>query len=167
MYFLKQKTKGSSLVELVFYISILAVLTLVVVNSLIVMAKAYRETVINRDFMQAGPIMDRMSRTIREGTGALSVSAFGPSIKVNIQNDAQIYKPVEFVLVSGNIELYENDVFIGNLNPANLTVRDLSFTFIDTSAGLAVKIAMTVQANRYPNLRSEDFYNTVALRGAY
>jgi hypothetical protein len=96
-----------------------------------------------------------------------AVGPSGDSIKVNIQNVSQAYKPVEFKLVSGNIELYEEDVFIGNLNPSNLYIRALNFTGINTNAGLAIKITMTVQSNRYPDLRTEDFYNTVSLRGAY
>ncbi|PJA97016.1 MAG: hypothetical protein CO129_03460, partial [Ignavibacteriales bacterium CG_4_9_14_3_um_filter_34_10] len=73
----KEKNNGYTLVEILFYISIFGILSLVVINSMIVMTKAFRETTINRDIMQAGNIMERMSRDIRRSNMVLSMNVNG------------------------------------------------------------------------------------------
>jgi len=165
----KEKNNGYTLVEILFYISIFGILSLVVINSMIVMTKAFRETTINRDIMQAGNIMERMSRDIRRSNIVLSMNVNGTNLELNtlILNQDQVYQPVKFVYSGTDIQLYENNVFIGNLNSPDIAVTTLTFDPILNTVAGAVKMSMTVQSKHYGSTRTETFYDTVILRGGY
>lgn len=164
-----KRNKGYSLIEILFYISILGVLSLVVINSLIVMAKSFKETAMNRDFMQAANMVERISRDIRRANGALGTEVEADYLKLIItENSPQVYNPTEFRLVGSDIQVFEDDVFVGNLNSPNLSVSDLSFYVIGTTEGAAIKFFFTVRpTSKYDFVGAETFYDTVVLRGGY
>ena len=153
------------MIELLFYISIFAVVFLIMINSIIVMTRSFREASINTDIIQSSGIMDRISREIRK---AESINTINTSdLKLNTTNDAGTATTVQFSLSGSNIIFYDNDVLLGNLNSPNISVTSLSFTQITTAKGTAVKVFMTVLSNNYGSNRSENFYNTIVLRGNY
>ena len=76
-------------------------------------------------------------------------------------------KTLEFLLSGGNIQLIENSVLAGNLNPPNIAVTDLTFTQIITAEGKAVKIFLTVKSINDVLTRTFNFYDTIVLRGGY
>ena len=157
--------QGYGVVELIFYISIFAVVTLVVINAMITMTKAFRETSIQSELMQSGGVMERI---VRQARGASSIASIGASsLKVNTTDSEGAPKTVEFSLSGGDVQLLENNALIGNLNSPNITVSALSFTQITTAKGVAVKISMTLRAEEDTLTRSYDFYDTVVLRGGY
>lgn len=153
------------MIELLFYLSIFAVIFLIMINSIMVMTRSFRETSINTDIIQSSNIMDRISREIRKAESINTISA--NSLKLNTTNDAGTATTVEFSLSGSNIVFYDNDVLLGNLNSPNIAVTALTFTQITTTSGTAVKIFMTVVSNSYGSNRAESFYNTVVLRGSY
>ena len=156
--------RGTSMIELLFYISLLAVLSLVVINSMITMTKSFKETSIQTDLMQGGDVMERISREVRRATGIASITS--NDLKINTKDGAGNAKTMEFLLSGNDIQLLENDVLTGNLNTANIIVNSLSFEQLTTVKGSAVKIILSVESKN--NLsRSESFYDTVILRGDY
>ena len=156
--------RGTSMIELLFYISLLAVLSLVVINSMITMTKSFKETSIQTDLMQGGDVMERISREVKRATGIASITS--NDLKINTKDDAGNAKTMEFLLSGNDIQLLENDVLTGNLNTANIIVNSLSFEQLTTVKGSAVKIILSVESKN--NLsRSESFYDTVILRGDY
>lgn len=162
---LKKKTQGYAILELLFYISILATVSLLVINSMMNMALFFKETSIYGQLVQNGNIMERMSREIRTANDISFINV--TDLKLNTKNDAGADKTVEFTLSGVNLQLFENDVLIGNLNTPNIMVTDLSFTQITTMKGKAVKIFMTVRVTNDKLNRTFDFYDTVVLRGLY
>jgi len=166
MKFNKMKNeRGYTLIELLFYIALFSILTLAVINALVVMTKAFRETSIQADLVQSSLVMERISRETRQAYGIFSISA--SDLKLNTKDELDNNKTVRFVLSGSNIELYENDVLTGNLNTPNIEVTSLSFTEITTVMGKAIKINFSVMSTRDSNNRIEDFYETVVLRGNY
>ncbi len=162
---LKNKKGGSAVIELVFYLSILAILVLVVINAMIMMTKSFRETTIHASLGSGASIMERMSRQIKQASSITSLTATDLVLAAKDLNGADI--SARFVLSGSNIAFSENGSSLGNLNSANLTVSSLSFTQINTSKGTAVKIFFTVGSTSDPLNRTVDFYNTVVLRGDY
>lgn len=120
------------------------------------MARSFKETSIYAELTQNGSIMERMSREIRAASNIVSISA--TDLKLN---------EVEFKLLGSNLQLFEDDVFIGNLNTPNITVTALVFTEIITTKGKAAKIFLTLRDNNDVQGRLENFYNTIVLRGDY
>lgn len=161
----KIKTRGYTLIELLFYISLFFILTITIINSLITMTRAFREVAIYTDFIQSSMIMDRISREIRQSYEISSISA--TSLKLNAKDESDAEKTVEFTLFDYNMRLFENDVFVGNLNAINIQVTDLLFTNVTTSIGQAVRVSLSVKNTKDPTGRVEDFYETVVLRGSY
>lgn len=156
---------GYALVELLFYMSVLAILILVVINAMIVMSRAFRETTIQAELMQGGAMMERLSREVRASKSITSIS--NTDLVLSTTDQAGVAKSEEFVLSGSNINFLENAVSTGNLNPASLAVSGLSFTKIITAKGTAVKVSFNVQSVHDNTNKVVGFYNTVVLRGDY
>ncbi len=157
--------KGYAILELLFYIALFAILSIVVINSMIVMARSFRETAVQAELVQSGTVMERISREVRQAYNISSISA--SDLKLNTTDDAGANKTVEFLLSGSNIQLLENNVLTGNLNTPNITVTNLTFTPITTVKGKAVKISLTLKSNNDTLSRLQDFYDTIVLRGSY
>ena len=157
--------RGYSLVEILFYIAIFSMLALVIISSLISMTKSFRATTIQADLVQSSAIMERISREVRQAYGINSISA--SDLKLNTKDELDNNKTVRFALSGSNVQLFENDIFTGNLNTPNIEITTLSFTEITTLNGKAVKISLSARSARDTSGRIEDFYDTVVLRGDY
>ncbi len=164
--FIGKKNKGDTLVETLFYIALFAVLSIAVINSMITMMKSFKETAIQRELAQGANIMERISREIR---GASSVS-FTNSNDIILTETG---KTLEFKMSVGTnyIQLIDTPTSgsptIANLNPSNVAVSGLTFTQITTAKGVAVKVFLTIYSNHDTSSRTENFYDTIVLRGDY
>lgn len=164
--FKKNKIKsGYALLELLFYIAFFAVLSLIVIDAMVVMAGSFKETTLQAELMQGGTIMERMSREIRQAYDINSISA--NDLKLNTKDSSGADKTVEFLLSGSNLQLLENAVFTGNLNTPNISITALTFTQITTAKGKAVKVFFTIKSANDTLGRTQDFYDTIALRGSY
>lgn len=161
---IKKINSGYALLETIFYVVLLAIVSIAVINAMITMTKAFKETTIQAELTQGGNIMEKISREIRQANSINSISA--NSLKLNTK-DGAADKTVEFSLSGSDVRFLENDAFTGNLNTQNITIAGLTFAQIDTAQGKAVKIFLTVRSNRDSLNRNQDFYNTVVLRGGY
>ena len=161
----KIKNSGYALLETLFYIALLAIFSIAIVNAIIVMTRSFKEVAIQSELMQGGAIMERMTREIKQ---AKSISIIGANdLKLNTEDSAGAAKTVEFLLSGANIQLLENDALSGNLNTSNLAVSNLTLTQIITLNGEAVKVSLTLSSSHDALSRAYDFYDTIALRGSY
>lgn len=167
----KSYSQGVSAVELILYITLFAVLSVVVLNSLIVTMRSFSEVRSNHDLLNGGLYsMERMTREIRN---AESVDILGSTLGVNsgvlaltTRDISGNPKTVIFSKSGTSLIISENGV-TGTLTGQNVDITNLVFYQTTTVKGSVIKIEMTVQDNRSPSGRSENFYNTVALRGGY
>lgn len=160
----KALSGGYAILELLFYISFFATLSLVVIDAMIIMSKSFKETSIYSELVQSAAVMERMSRDIRQAISINSISAS------DLVLNSGVNKTTEFKFVSSNIELWENtgtNTLVGNLNSPNITVTDLSFTEITTAKGKAVKVILSFRSNNDSLARVQTFYDTIVLRGSY
>lgn len=153
------------MLELLFYIGLFAIIAILVINALFSMTRGYRETTIYSELLQSGNIMERITREIRQATGINTISS--NDLKLDTKDEAGASKTVEFALSGTNIQLLENNAFVGNLNSPDIAVTALTFTQITTTTGKAVKVSLTVRSNHDAQGRSFDFNDTVVLRGNY
>ncbi|MEK7471139.1 MAG: hypothetical protein AAB623_00620 [Patescibacteria group bacterium] len=156
---------GYAVLELLFYIAFFSVLSSVVINAMITMARSFKETTIQAELVQSGNIIERMSREIRQANGINLIST--SDLNLATTDDAGVAKTVEFLLSDSNIELLENGTLTGNLNTPNINIMALTFTQINTNKGKAVKIVLTLRSINDPSGNIQDFYDTVVLRGSY
>ncbi|MFA6585902.1 MAG: hypothetical protein WCS86_01950 [Candidatus Paceibacterota bacterium] len=165
IFSIKKTNKGYALLETLFYIALFAIISIAVIDSLITMTKAYKETVIQADLMQGGNVMERISREIRQASDINFINT--NDLTLDTKDSTGDEKTVEFSLSGSDIRFLENNIFTANLNTSNIIVTDIIFTQIDTTKGKAVKVFLTVKSNRDSQSRTEDFYDTVVLRGNY
>ena len=158
----KNKNTGVTLVEILFYTAVFAVVSLVIVQSMIAMVNAFRQNEVNSDLAQASTIMEKISREIRDSTSINSIT----STTIDL-DDSVSATTVDFILSGTDIEYYEDDVLIGDLNSTNLSINSLDFTQITTAESVAVKVEMTVQSNRHNSTKTVTYYDTLVLRGSY
>ena len=163
----KKKNKGYSLVEMIFYIAIFTMLSIVVINSMITMMKSFKEVSIQREITQGAQIMERISREIKGAKAINSIVNVNGDIKLDTKDDSGNNKLIEFVLTNYNIRLLENSNYIGDLNSHNIKVTALTFTQITTIKGQAIKIVLTISSNHDSKNRNYHFYDTIVLRGNY
>ena len=164
------KNKGYSLIEIVVYLAIFSALSVLVINSFIVILGSFNTTRANRDLLQSGSkTMERLSREIRQAESVdLVNSTLGSSpgvLQLNSRDSAGTAMTVRFAIASGNLNLYENGTLVDNLVTENISPTSLIFRRITTTNGDAVKIELTVQDTS--SSKTENFYNTVILRGTY
>lgn len=160
-----KKKNGYAVLELLFYITLFAILSIVVIDAMITMSKSFREISIQAKLVQSGSIMERISREIRASYDINTIGTTG--LILNTKNETGAEKTIEFLLSGSNLELLENGAFIGNLNTPSISVLDITFTQINTVKGKAVKIFLTVKSNNDTSDHTENFYNTITLRGSY
>ncbi|MFA5777959.1 MAG: hypothetical protein WC870_00485 [Candidatus Paceibacterota bacterium] len=162
----QKKGNGYAVLELIFYISLFVVLSLVVIDAMITMARSFRETSIQAEFVQSGTMMERMSREIRTSYD-IDVTSTEADLKLNTKDDDGVEKIIEFKLVGSDIQLWDAGINIGNLNTPNIIVSALTFTQITTAKGKAIRVFLTIKSANDILSRTQDFYDTVVLRGSY
>ncbi len=163
--FTKNKQGGYAVLETIFYIALFAILSMAVISAIVAMGKSYSTAAASAELMQNSAIMERMSREIRQANAINTISA--TSLKLDTKDEAGTAKTIRFTLSGTNIELYDNDALVGNMNTPNSPITALLFTEITTAKGKAVKVSFTAQNSRGGITRTESFYDTVVLRGDY
>jgi len=148
------------MVEIVIYVALFTVFSVVFISSLVVMTRTFLRIRSNNYISDSGYAgMERMSREIRGATSA-DTSVSGALTLTNSNGT------LKFDVSGGALRLTENSVVTGNLTGGNVTVSSLVFSSISTTQGTAVKVALTLQDN-HTTTHTENFYDTVILRGAY
>jgi type II secretory pathway component PulJ len=162
--------KGYSLIEMVIYIATFAVFAIVIINSLIIVMGAFNRSRSNRDLLESGNFaFERISREIKLAesidTGNSTLDTSPGTLVLDTTDADDDSREVSFVMSDEDLNLYEDGVLVGDLLGDNVSVTNLVFRQISTSAGSAVRIEMTLESLR--NNKSHNFYDTIILRGDY
>lgn len=166
------KQNGYSLVEIVVYLAIFTSLSVLVINSFIVVASSFSTTRTNRDLLESGSTsIERIAREIRQATSVDIVnSTLGSSpgvLQLNSVDSSGNTVLIKFSVSNGALNLYEAGTLVGNILGQNITVNSLIFRRISTTNGEAVKIEMRLTDSTSKNSESANFYDTIILRGRY
>lgn len=160
-----KNNSGYTVLEIIFYIAVFVILSIAVINSMITMMRSFKEMTIQAQLMQGTNIMERISREVRQAYSINSINT--TNLKLNTKDESGLNKTVGFSLQDSNVRFLENDAFVGNLNTDNTSIIELSFIQVDTTKGTAIKIFLTIKSDHDQQNRTENFYNTVVLRGMY
>lgn len=168
----KNKFKGFSIVEIIIYLAIFTTLSVLVINSFMTILSSFNTTNVNRRLLESGSfIMERMSREIRQAKNidmANSILGSSPGIlQLNSTDPAGAVMIIKFVRLNQLLYLYKDGNSIGNLTDNDTRITNLVFRRIVTTEGEAVKIEMTLEYTSGRITKSENFYNTIVLRGGY
>jgi type II secretory pathway pseudopilin PulG len=167
-----KKNHGYTMIETLIYLSLFAVLSILVINALITVMSSFSATRTNRDLLEAGSTsMERISREIRRAeTIDLENSTLSSSpgvLQLYTTSNSEDSQTLRFITLNGVLKLYRDGAFVDNLIGQNITVTSLFFRRIITSQGEAIKIEMTLRDNNSKFLQTSNFYNTIILKGEY
>ena len=162
--------KGFSLAETIVYIALLAIIFIVVVNSLIAIMSSYYSIKSSRDIENSAMLgLDRIERDIKNASSvsAISTSTDPNSITLNTFDSDNNPLVVHFYVSSGTLLVDENGSYSGPLSDSDVTVSSLLFSPISTGNSNGVKIQMTLQSGVGAAFKSKNFYDTAVMRGSY
>jgi len=162
-----QNKKGYSIVEIMVYLAIFTALSILVINSFLVILSSFNTTNMNRKLLESGVVsMERISREIRQAK-SVDASSTQTILVLNSHDNLGVAMTIKFINENGELNLYKDNTLQGNLLGDNLSVTNLMFSRITTTESEAVKIKITLQYSGEHKTKSENFYNTIVLRGGY
>lgn len=165
--------QGFSIVEMIIYVGLLAIILVATVNMLLVMTKAYGYLKFSRHIQSSAiTALDRMVRDIRNAESVnVSQSTLGTSpgiLTLNTTTATSSPQTIQFFVSNGALRLKQDGGDIGPLTVSDVTVQNLIFRQMNTGISEAVKIELTLTAGTgRPTARSANFYATALLRDSY
>ena len=160
--------RGYSIVEILVYLAIFTAISILVINLFITILSSFNATNANRKLLESGQMsMERITKEIRQAKNIDIANSTNDLLQLNSVDSSGNNIVIKLANVGGNLNLYKDNVLIGSLFSENVSLTNLVFRRIATIHGEAVKIEMTLRYSDGRNIKSENFYNTVILRGEY
>lgn len=165
---LNRRQKGFSLIETVIYVSLLAIILVVLINTIFTMNRLYRYLNLSRHIQTSAiTALDRMVRDIRDAESVnVGASTLGTSpgvLTLNTTTSSNNPQTFQFFVSNGVLIVKQDEVDIGPLTLSDVVVDNLIFRHIVTGVSKAVKIEMTLKAGT----STANFYATAVLRDSY
>lgn len=161
------------MLEAVIYVAILALLSALVINTILVMFSAYAQGRLERRLvLDAETALERISREIRLASGVNASSALGTdSSRLALNTVRSATDPTaavkEFYISSGRLVIQQDSGPLEFLTSDKSAVTIFNLVKVTAAHSEAVKIVFTLEAESGRKQVSQTFYNTVVLRGSY
>lgn len=174
----KQKTrqgyfqKGFSLIEMIIYVAILSVLTIVTVNATFETVRVFAEFRVSKNLnSSAVSFLERITREIRAANDIdLAQSTLGVNpgrLTLLIKDAGGANTTVEFYVENGKLKIKEGGVATGSLTSSSVVVNNFTVRSLLNPNSSAIKIELDLTATRGGISKNRHFYSTIALRGNY
>ena len=162
---IKKTNTGYSLVETIFYVSLFAILSIILLDAMMMMTGLFMKTMTSGDIVQGSTIMENISRELRQANDF----SFAPNVlTVSTKDSSNNAKTIVYTFSNSNLQITDSALGnLGNLNTPNVSVTSFNITPINTSKGKAAKIDLAIKSNREVVSNTENFENTIILRGSY
>ncbi len=161
---------GFSLIEIVVYLAIFTAISILVINSFIIVIYSFREIRSNHDLLNSGTFsMERISREIRQAKNIDVINSQvngGNILQLNSTDSSGNSVVFKFIKEGDDFNIYNNGSLVGNLLTQNVVITALSFDRISTVRSEGLKIKIVLRDIKSKSEKSESFYDTVFLRGS-
>ena len=161
-----KKTKnGYTLVETIFYVSLFAIVSFILLDVLMKMTDLFINTAVRADIVQGSKILENISRELKQGENF----TFSSNI-LTVNTRDEYGNPITLVYTLSGTNIGINDSVLGNLgnlNTPNISVVSFDIDSINTLQSKAAKIYLSIRSNRDVVANVENFQNTIVLRGSY
>jgi type II secretory pathway pseudopilin PulG len=163
------RPRGFTMVEVVMYVSILALTLVAVVTTILGVSRSYVDTQAQQRIGRAAAFsLERMTREIRFADSANTVlSTFGTHPGVLALSESNPTRATRFYIQNGVLKFEENGVYAGDLTPAKVFVSSFIVTHIQVDASSAIHIELQLDSRGKMSTTSEKFYTTTVMRGSY
>ncbi len=157
--------------EMIIYLALLSIFLLVVIDSLIGFSSSYKKMRVSRLVTDSAAVFfESVSREARDSHDvdlAQSILNTSPG-KVRLAAFDLSGAPanVTIALENGAVNLYREDVYLGPITPKEASTTELVFRLLDNGRTKALRIEMLVTATSGPYVKTENFEDTIVLRGS-
>jgi prepilin-type N-terminal cleavage/methylation domain-containing protein len=162
---------GYTLVEVLVSIAILIILLGSFFSVMVVATRSFAHLKTVRDLNAAATTsMERITREIRKSSSInMAESVLGDnSGRLRLMTvEEGILQDVDIKLEGDKVLLFRGGVELGSLTAGNVRVSQLLFQHVGSQIAGAVKVEMTIEAGQGETSKSETYYTTTVLRGAY
>lgn len=163
----RSKSKGFSLLEMVVYITILSALAILVVGSMLQLARSWNSVSLSQDInASANVALERTVRTVRDAssvdTGASTLDTNPGVLALSIDGDNTV-----FSVENGAVVLTVDGDNQGPLTSADVSVTSLVFSHYAGAQSEVVTIDMELTASRGSITKVVPFHASAVLRGSY
>ncbi len=176
-FFKLHSKRGFSLVEVVLYVSLFSLMSVLTFEALFQTVRAFTHLRISRDINDSSvKIMERLTRDIKSSVAvdmANSVFGIDPGV-LTLSSVSASGTPltVQYIMVGNALHLKEGaSVFTlvdrGSLLSSQTSVSGVLYRLINVGGTTAVKIELHITASRGSVSETNYFYDTVVLRGTY
>ncbi len=164
--FIKNKIKGISLIESIIYLAIFSAMSVVVINSFIVILSSLSTINLNHDLISSGSTsIERISREIRQAKNIDLANTTSDTLQLNSTDSFGNDMIIKFLKEENALNIYKDGVLLDNLLTKDVILEDILFDRISTTNSEAVKVKMTIKETRKNKTKSVIFYDTIILRG--
>ncbi len=159
-----RNNKGFSLVEMLIYVTLLATILLLVINTVLSFSSSYRQLAALRAAEHSGiDAMERITRDIRQASSA-DTSIAGALTLVATSNS--VSTTTRFYVQNNVLNVDINGTYYGPLTTSNASVTNITFTLLTNSTSKAVKVDMTVQGISGTVTKTKTYHSTIVLKGS-
>ncbi len=167
------KNKGFSIVEVIIYFSMLAIMSTLVITSIINLFKNYNVIKANQYIeYNAISIIDKLTRDTRDAQSidivdsSFSVAQGSVSLNIASSTNEAVTNSVKFYLENNKIKYMKDGVYFGNLSTNNVAVSNFKIYYINASSTEAIKVELNLEIIPHLNTLpiSKNFYTTIQLR---
>lgn len=163
---------GFSLIEVLLYVAIFSVMSVISMNTLFQAIKSFDALRISRDINDSSVgIMERLTRDIKGSTSvdlANSTLNISPG-RLTLSTVSASGTPVvvEYYVSSSTLRYKEGGVDKGSLMSAKTAIDALVFRYINSGSTIGIKIELHLSSTRGGVTAVDHFYDTVLMRGTY
>ncbi len=170
---LQKNTNGFSIVEIIIYFSLLAIISTLVITNIISLFKNYNIVRSNQEIeYNAIAIFDKLTRNVRDAgsinisDSSFSVAQGAVSLSIASTTNPTASTTVKIYLDSNKIKYMQNGVVLGNLSTNAVKVSSFRVYYISASSSEAIKVEMNLEVSpRFASSTiSKNFYTTIQLR---
>lgn len=158
-----KKNRAFTLVEMLIYVGLMTVITLVIVQSLTIILKSNRGSFADINLRNSG--YSAMEAMIREIQASESVEQYSGNILSMTQENGSTI--VTFSVSSDGTLVLSKNSSEGPVTLKGVRVSDLIFNKIETGKSIALKIQMELETDINNTTKHEWFYGTAILRNSY
>ena len=168
---MRNKKHGFTLVEMIIYIAFFAVLSVLAIESTIIVMKSFYSIRLTQNINQSATVgLERMSREIRNAYDIdTTQSTFGVNpgrLTLRTKDASGVNTTIEFYVSGSQLFIKEGVVDRGSLMTKNAVLTNLVFRQIANPNSRAVKIEMAIRDTRGVLQKDVNFYDTIILRGS-
>lgn len=171
MVFMRMHNKkyGYTLAELIVYVAVFSFISVVVVNSLIIMGSSFLKVRMARNInTAAATLLERIVFDVRSAssinTGQSIFDASPGNLAINTLNSVGTPIIIEFYYDSGVMRVREDSIEQGALTADTVVIDSIIFRHITDTNVDGVKIELAVHDAREKNPESKKFYQSAIVR---